>query len=102
MGALCSASGVVGDLVLCCNAVHARLVVVGITVSGRGEFGEDGVERGSQFRIEPPRDAAHAINFLPPDGEAALAGVLAFVVQCAVLVEVAHQLPGGFAKSIRG
>ena len=97
MGALGVAAGVAVDLDLRRGAVHAGVGVLGVAVSGGGEFGQDCVQGGPQFGVDPPGELAHAVEFLAAQAQPALAGMFGFVVEGAVLVEVAHQLSGDLA-----
>ena len=102
VAALGGAAGVGVDLVLCGDAVEARGLVLGVAVSGCGQFGERRIQGGAQFGSDPAGEPAHAVQALSPEGQAAFAGVLAFVVEGAVGVEVAQQLAGEFAQPFRG
>ena len=102
VGALGGAAGVGVDLVLRRGAVEARGLVVGVAVTGCGEFGEQGIEGGAQFGSDPAGEPGHAVQALSPEGQAAAAGVLAFVVEGAVGVEVPEQLAGELAQPFRG
>ena len=96
------AAGVGVDLGLRGAPAQARGVVVGVGVSGCGQLRPQRIEGGPQRRGEPPGQPAHPVQALRTQAQAALAGVLALVVQGAVGVEVAQQLAGHRAQAFGG
>ena len=101
MVALGGTASVTADLLLGRRIVDTRRLIVGFGVSGCREFGEQCVDGGPQFGGDPAGESAHPVEALRPEGDAAFAGVLPLVVEGAVLVEIAQQLPGDLAKSLR-